>query len=198
MIAIIDYDAGNTRSVMNALDRLDVSYVLTDDAEQLRAAEKVIFPGVGHAAAAMDALRRRNLTTVIRQLTQPVLGICVGMQLMCKRSEEGNIACLGIVDRCVRKFDVASGLKIPHMGWNTVHIEEDDVLWTDIADKSYFYFVHSYYVPLMQETIARCTYGEVFSAVIRKDNFWGIQCHAEKSGKIGSTLLANFVKGSIT
>ncbi|MFT6809204.1 MAG: glutamine amidotransferase [Saprospiraceae bacterium] len=197
MIVIIDYEAGNTCSVMNALKRLDVDYKLSSSKSEIQAAEKVIFPGVGHAGAAMEALKRSSLDTLISELSQPVLGICVGMQLMCSGSEEGNSEGLGIIDARVKKFDEKIGIKVPHMGWNKLHAKKADPIWEGIDANSYLYFVHSYYVPLHEATIGACEYGHSFSAAIRKDNFWGIQFHAEKSGDIGSILLNNFVNGSL-
>ncbi|MCL4137828.1 UNVERIFIED_CONTAM: hypothetical protein GTU68_016676 [Idotea baltica] len=182
---------------MNALKRLNVDYRLSNDINEIRNAEKVIFPGVGHAGAAMEALKRANLVDLIPQLTQPLLGICVGMQLMCEGSEEGDSKGLGIIDATVRKFDDTLNIKVPHMGWNNLKIEKVDPIWNGIEEESYLYFVHSYYVPIHESTIGSCEYGHSFSAAIRKDNFWGIQFHAEKSGDIGSQLLDNFVKGSL-
>ena len=193
MIALIDYDAGNTCSVINALHRLDADFVLTDDPDQIKGADKVIFPGVGHAGAAMEALRRKSLVSVISGLRQPVLGICVGMQLLSERSEEGDTICLGLIPSIVRRFDQSLVAKVPHMGWNQVALRRDDPLSVDIDDGSYFYFVHSYYMDLGPDTIMSCTYGAPFSAAVRKDNFWGIQFHAEKSGSSGALLLSNFL-----
>ena len=192
MIALIDYDAGNTCSVINALERLGIEFLLTDDADSITGADKVIFPGVGHAAAAMQALRRKKLIDVIKGLTQPVLGICVGMQLLMSSSEEGRTECLDIIPGEVVKFDVASGVKVPHMGWNQLHHDEHVSLFDGIAQDAHFYFVHSFYVPANDHSIAHCTYGQTFSAAVTKDNFTGIQFHAEKSGALGSTLLSNF------
>lgn len=197
MIAIIDYDAGNTCSVINALKRLNTDYILTSDIAELQRADKVIFPGVGHAGAAMESLRNKGLVEVIRNLTQPVLGICVGMQLMCTSSEEGDTVGLDIINTRVKRFDDSHGLKVPHMGWNKLKFVIDDPLWHLLKDSQHYYFVHSYYVPFHASTIASCDYNVTFSAAIRKDNFWGIQCHAEKSGEQGSQLLSNFVNGSL-
>ncbi len=194
MIVIIDYDAGNTCSVTNALDRLNADYVLSDDARQIQGANKVIFPGVGHAGAAMEALRRKDLVSVIQGLTQPVLGICVGMQLYARESAEGNTSCLGILDTKVTKFDESMKEKVPHMGWNTVHQEVDDILFEQLDKSDYYYFVHSYYMPLSEHSTGTCSYQLPFSAAVRKDNFWGIQFHAEKSGIVGAKLLSNFLE----
>jgi len=192
MIALIDYDAGNTCSVMNALKRVEAEFVLTDDIDVIENADKVIFPGVGHAKSAMEALRKKSLDIVIRNLKQPVLGICVGMQLMCESSEEGDTNCLGIIPGRVKKFD-ARGVKVPHMGWNQLSQTKDDVIWKGIKDEEHFYFVHSYYVPDSEYKIGACNYDLKFSAAIKKDNFWGVQFHAEKSGDVGEQLLKNFL-----
>ncbi len=193
MIVLIDYDAGNTCSVMNALKRLEVDFVLSDDPEVIRSAEKVIFPGVGHAKAAMDSLREKGLVEVIKGLTQPVLGICVGMQLLCTSSKEGDADCLDVIPLRVTKFDENPALKVPHMGWNTLTNVQDHPLFKGIESEEYFYFVHSYYVPQSSYSIADCEYDLEFSAAVQKDNFYGIQFHAEKSGPIGAQLLSNFI-----
>jgi glutamine amidotransferase len=193
MITIIDYDAGNTCSVMNALKRLNVNFELSDDPATILKAEKVIFPGVGHAAAAMEALKAKNLVDVIRSLRQPVLGICVGMQLLMDSSEEGDAKGLGIIPGKVLRFDVDPSMKVPHMGWNSISDYEDTRLLKDIPDNSYVYFVHSYYVPENAYSIANCSYGLQFSAAVKKDNFYGIQFHAEKSGSVGAEILQNFI-----
>ena len=193
MIVLIDYDAGNTCSVMNALKRVKADFVLSDQPEVIRSAEKVIFPGVGHAKAAMESLEKKGLVDVIKGLTQPVLGICVGMQLLCKTSTEGDTNCLGILPLEVTKFDESQGLKVPHMGWNQIDIKGDVPLFRDIKDQDYVYFVHSYYVPDSQYSIAKCDYGTPFSAAIQKDNFYGIQFHAEKSGTVGAKIISNFI-----
>ncbi len=193
MIVMIDYEAGNTCSVMNALDRLEVDYVLSDDVTTIQKADKVIFPGVGHAGAAMDALKRKGLVDVIKGLTQPVLGICVGMQLMAEGSEEGDTSCLGIVSGKVKKFESQVDYKVPHMGWNTVQ-HDGGGLFQGLPENNYFYFVHSYYMPVGDSCIASCNYNHDFAAAIKKDNFWGIQFHAEKSSKQGAQLLQNFLK----
>ena len=198
MIVMIDYDAGNTRSVMNALDRLDVDYLLTDDKDKITSADKVIFPGVGHAGAAMEALGQKGLVETIKSLTQPVLGICVGMQLMAESSEEGDTSCLGIVPGTVKRFDSEQGSKVPHMGWNQISKPIDDVLFTSVNDDSHLYFVHSYYLPSSELDIASCHYQVSFAAAIKKDNFWGVQFHPEKSGKIGAQIIANFVTKNLT
>lgn len=194
MIVIIDYDAGNICSVSNALNRLGVDFVLSDDKEVIKSAEKVIFPGVGHAFAAMEKLRAKKLVSTIQQLKQPVLGICVGMQLLCDYSHEGNTEGLGVVHTDVQKFDSSKDIKVPHMGWNRLRIEDDSSnLFNGVLTEDYVYFVHSYYVPLNQNSIASCAYSLEFSAAIKHENFYGIQFHAEKSGKVGERILNNFM-----
>lgn len=193
MIVLIDYDAGNTCSVMNALKRVKADFVLSDQPDVIRSADKVIFPGVGHAKAAMDSLDKKGLVDVIKGLTQPVLGICVGMQLLCASSTEGDTDCLGILPLEVTKFDESQGLKVPHMGWNQIDIKGDVSLFRDIHDQDYVYFVHSYYVPDSKYSIATCEYGTSFSAAVKKDNFYGIQFHAEKSGTVGAQIISNFI-----
>ena len=191
-IAIVKYNAGNVESVKNALNRLNVEPVLTDDAEILKAADKVIFPGVGEASSAMNYLRSRNLDAVIKSLRQPVLGICLGMQLLCEFSDENETNCLGILPYRVRKF--ASGaLKVPQMGWNNIFDLQTN-LFAGVDEDSYMYFVHSYYVESGTETIATCDYGEKFSAAVRHENFYAVQFHAEKSGAAGAKILENFLK----
>lgn len=196
MIAIIDYDAGNTCSVQNALDRLGADYVLTDSKKTIKEAKKVIFPGVGHAASAMNVLKDKDLASVISSLTQPVLGICLGMQLLCQHSEEDDTKCLGIMALDVLRFSNDSKeikFKIPHMGWNNFEKVESP-LFKGIELKDYVYFVHSFYVPVNPNSIASTNYIDSFSAAIQKDNFYGVQFHPEKSGKVGERLLNNFLK----
>ncbi|CAN5424184.1 imidazole glycerol phosphate synthase subunit HisH [soil metagenome] len=191
-VAIVKYNAGNIQSVKNALNRLGVESVVTDDAETLRTADKVIFPGVGEASSAMNYLRTRNLETVIKSLRQPVLGICLGMQLLCEFSEENETLCLGVLPYRVRKF-AAENLKVPQIGWNNVFGLKTD-LFADIAENSYLYFVHSFYVETGATTIAACDYGLNFSAAINHKNFYAVQFHAEKSGAVGAKILENFLK----
>ena len=191
-VAIEKYNAGNIQSVTNALNRLGVEAVVTDDAETLRTADKVIFPGVGEASSAMNYLRARNLETVIKSLRQPVLGICLGMQLLCEFSEENDTKCLGVLPFRVRKF-TAEDLKVPQIGWNNVFDLKTD-LFADIAENSYCYFVHSFYVESGAATIAVCNYGLNFSAAINHENFYAVQFHAEKSGSVGERILENFLK----
>ena len=190
-IAIIDYGAGNIQSVLFALERLGVEANLTNNLEQIRAAEKVIFPGVGHATPALNVLKKTGLDLLIPQLKQPVLGVCLGMQLMCRFSEENNEEALGIFNVDVKKFPANE--KVPHMGWNSIEVKENPLV-KDIQDNSYFYFVHSYYAELGKETIATTQYGLPFSAALQKDNFYGCQFHPEKSGGVGQKILENFIK----
>lgn len=194
MIAIIDYDMGNLRSLENALDRLGAAYTVTADPETIRRSDKVILPGVGHAGLAMDNLVERGLPEVIRSLRQPVLGICVGMQVLCRDSEEApGKPCLGIFDAHVRRFSPTSGCKVPHMGWNDIRNLEGKLL-RDLESGAYVYFVHSYYAGLCPDTIATCQYaGQLFSAALRYENFYGTQFHPEKSGSVGERILQNFL-----
>ena len=194
MIAIIDYDMGNLRSLENALGRLGAECVVTADPEVIRKADRVILPGVGHAGQAMDNLVERGLPDVIRALRQPVLGICVGMQVLCRDSEEApGKACMGIFDAHVRRFSPAPGCKVPHMGWNDLGNLEGK-LFKDVARRSYVYFVHSYYAGLGPDTVATCRYADVmFSAALRYENFYGTQFHPEKSGDVGEQILKNFL-----
>ncbi len=191
-VAIVKYNAGNVESVKNALVRLGVAPVLTDEAETLRTADKVIFPGVGEASTAMNYLRERNLDEAIKSLTQPVLGICLGMQLLCASSEENETKCLGILPYRVRKFE-SDSLKIPQMGWNNIFDLKSDLL-KGVEENSFVYFVHSFYVETGAETIAACDYGLKFSAAIRHENFYAVQFHAEKSGAVGAKILENFLE----
>lgn len=194
MIAIVDYDAGNIRSVTAALNRLGVKYRLTADPAEIVSARKVILPGVGNAAEAMASLRSKGLTDVIRGIRKPVLGICVGMQIMCRHSEEGNCEGLGLFDCDVRKFIPASGAKVPHMGWNRIGNLEGK-LFKGLAGGSFVYFVHSYYPGLCSDTIATCRHGNVlFSAALKYENFYGTQFHPEKSGEVGELILRNFLE----
>ncbi len=191
-IGIVKYNAGNIESVQNALNRLAVESVVTDDSRILQTVDKVIFPGVGEASTAMCYLRERNLDNVIKSLTKPVLGICLGMQLLCEHSEENDTICLGILPNKVRKFESES-LKIPQIGWNTI-TNLKCKLFADITEDSYVYFVHSYYVELDEKTTATCDYGVEFAAAIEHKNFYATQFHPEKSGKIGEQILENFLK----
>lgn len=192
-LAIIKYNAGNIQSVLTALERLGVAAEVTDDAEKIRAADRVIFPGVGEAGSAMQSLRQGGLDAVIKDLKQPVLGICVGMQLLCEHSEEGNTACLGIVPVRVKKFTVGEErIKIPQMGWNTVfHLRSP--LFNGVAENSYVYNVHSYYAAVSEHTIATCHYGTDYAAAVQKENFYGVQFHTEKSAATGDRIIQNFL-----
>lgn len=198
MVAIIDYKMGNIRSVENALSRLGAQYVLTSDPAVIVAADKVILPGVGNAAQAMENLRAAGLVEVIRSLRKPVLGICIGMQVMCEYSEEGDTECMGIFDTRVKRFPAEDGPKIPHMGWNSIH-NLDSKLLKGLDEGSFVYYVHSYRPELCQDTIATTRYGHsglggLFSAALKYENFYGTQFHPEKSGDIGEKILANFLK----
>lgn len=194
MIAIIDYDTGNLRSVCNALDRIGAEYVLTDDPKVIEKADRVLLPGVGEASSAMQKLQERGLCEVIRSLRVPVLGICIGMQLMCRHSEEGDVDCLGIFDADVRKFqaDPSAGVKVPHMGWNAL-TEMKTRLFEGLKDGDYVYFVHSFAADVCEDTIAVSENGRRFSAAVRKGNFYGAQFHPEKSGDVGEKILRNFM-----
>jgi glutamine amidotransferase len=190
-IAIIKYNAGNIRSVEFALQRAGVSAVTTGDAEELLSADKIIFPGVGEAGSAMQFLKGAGLDIVIRDLKQPVLGICLGMQLMCTYSEESNTECLGIFQQDVRRFSAQN--KVPQIGWNRL-ADLSDPLFEGLNEGEYMYFVHGYYAGLSQNTIASAVYGSKYSSALRKDNFYGVQFHPEKSGEAGQTIIENFLK----
>jgi imidazole glycerol-phosphate synthase subunit HisH len=191
-VAIVKYNAGNVESVKNALNRLGIEPIISDDAEILQTVDKVIFPGVGEASTAMRYLRERRLDKIIKSLTQPVLGICLGMQLFCKFSEENSTDCLNIFPHTVRKFE-SETLKIPHIGWNTI-TNLKGKLFAGIEEKSYVYFVHSFYVENGLETAANCDYGINFTVAINHKNFYATQFHPEKSGEIGANILENFLK----
>jgi imidazole glycerol-phosphate synthase subunit HisH len=190
-IAIIDYGAGNVQSVMFALERLGQKAFLTNKVEDIQSADIVIFPGVGEAQSAMSALKALELDKIIPKLTQPFLGICLGMQLMCRHSEENNTKALGIFPLEVKKFE--PGLKVPQIGWNQI-VDLKSNLFKQIQNNSYMYFVHSYFVPLNDLSIANSDYGVKFSAAINKDNFYACQFHPEKSGNIGQEILRNFIE----
>jgi imidazole glycerol-phosphate synthase subunit HisH len=190
-VVIIKYNAGNIRSVLLACERIGVDAVVTDDAAAIRQADKVIFPGVGEASTAMQYLRERALDKLIQSLTQPVLGVCLGMQLLCNDSEENNAQCLGIVPLKVKKF-VDVDLKIPQIGWNNIS-ELRSPLFTNIADNTHMYFVHGYYVPTSEHTIATANYSLTFAAAVQHKNFYGAQFHPEKSSLAGQQLLQNFI-----
>ena len=197
-VAIVKYNAGNVYSVVNALRRMGIEPLLTDDAEALKKADRVLFPGQGHAGEAMDYLRARRLDEVIRDLKQPVFGICVGQQLLCKHSEEGDTDCIGIFDAEVKRFQPERHEdKVPCMGWNELKIENGKLkinpILEGLGEHPYVYFVHSYYVPVCKETIATADYILPYSASMHKDNFYTCQFHPEKSGKVGEQILRNFL-----
>jgi glutamine amidotransferase len=193
-LAIIDSGGANISSVEHALKRLGANPVFTADAEIIRAAERVILPGVGAAGAAMARLTELGLLQCIRDLKQPVLGICLGMQLLFEKSEEDNVDCLGIIPGSLRKMQPAPGLRIPHMGWNTTSVVNPDPLISGLSDNPWFYFVHSYCAPIGASTIATCDHGASFAAIVRQGNFYGAQFHPERSAKSGARLLANFLE----
>lgn len=192
MIAIIDYKMGNLRSVENALHRLGAEFVVTADPAVIRSADRVLLPGVGNAAEAMNNLREARLVEVINDLRRPVLGICVGMQVMCQHSEEGDAECLGIFDTKVRRFPASATEKVPHMGWNSIH-NLDSKLLRNLKGGAHVYYVHSYYPELCQDTIATTQHGLMFSAALKYENFYGTQFHPEKSGDVGEQILKNFL-----
>lgn len=191
MIAIVKYNAGNITSVKNAIERLGFSAVVTDDENLLKSAEKVIFPGVGEASSAMKYIKGKGLDKVIKNLKQPVLGICLGQQLMCQFSEEGNTECLGIFDANVKIFEPK--LKVPHVGWNTISGLKSEI-YNEISVEEDFYFVHSFYSEICSETTAICDYIVPFSSSMQKNNFYATQFHPEKSSSVGEQLLLNFLK----
>lgn len=193
-VAIIKYNAGNIFSVLYALKRIGIEAIVSDDFDTIRNADKVIFPGVGEASSAMAYLKEKGLDKLIISLKQPVLGICIGEQLMCKYSEEGNVDCLGIFDVDVKKFDNSAQpeMKIPHMGWNTIKANDNPLLKG--IDGKFVYFVHSYYAPICSHTIATCNYITPYSAALHKDNFYATQFHPEKSGDVGELILKNFIE----
>ena len=192
-IAVIKYNAGNIYSVVHALRRIGIEPLVTDDKERILAADKVIFPGVGEASSTMSYLTEHKLDALIRDLKQPVLGICIGLQLMCKHSEEGDTDCLGIFDAEVKRFQpTISGCKVPHMGWNTIHSLKTKLFDADM-DGSFLYYVHSYYASICDQTIAQTDYLGSFSAGLHRDNFYATQFHPEKSGPLGERILTNFL-----
>jgi glutamine amidotransferase len=195
-IVIIKYNAGNIESVNNALNRLGVNAEITADQEKIRTADKVIFPGVGEASTTMEYLRKHGLDKLIVSLKQPVLGICLGLQLMCSHSEENDTKCLGIFDEKVLRFTPNSGeefiTKVPHMGWNSISNLKSRIFSTE-TENQYVYFVHSYFAGLGEHTIATCNYINKFSAALQKNNFYATQFHPEKSGAVGAKILENFI-----
>ena len=194
-VAIVKYNAGNVYSVVNALKRLGIEPLLTDNAEELMKADRVLFPGQGEARGAMEYLKTRRLDEVIRSLQQPVLGICVGQQLLCRHSEEGDVDCIGVFDAEVKRFQPEKHEeKVPCMGWNRLYDTKSPLMQG--IEGGYVYFVHSYYVPLCKETIATADYIQPYSAAMHKDNFYACQFHPEKSGKVGEQIIKNFLEPS--
>ncbi|MEO7961491.1 MAG: imidazole glycerol phosphate synthase subunit HisH [Ginsengibacter sp.] len=198
-LAIIQYNAGNIQSVLYALQRLSINAVVTDDHDEIRSADRVIFPGVGNAGSAMEYLKNHGLDDLITSLKQPVLGICLGLQLMCNHSEEEDTECLGIFDVSVKKFDKqikmesADAFKIPHMGWDTIY-NLSSPLFKGLAEDSFVYNVHSYYAAISPDTIATTDYIVPYSAGMHKDNFYGVQFHPEKSAETGEKIISNFLE----
>lgn len=190
-VVLVDSGGANIGSVRCALQRLGADATLTSDVGAIRAADKVILPGVGAAAPAMECLREHGLVDVLRGLTQPVLGVCLGMQLLCTRSDEGDVAGLGVIDTSVRRIETRDGLRVPHMGWNRVHMVASHA-WLAHAD-DWAYFVHGYAVPVCPETLATCRYGTLFSAAIGRANFTGVQYHPERSAALGAKVLQRFL-----
>ncbi len=193
-LVILKYNAGNIQSVLYALERIGTTALVTDSFDEILTADKVIFPGVGEASSAMNYLKERNLNQLITQLKQPVLGICLGMQLMCKYSEENNTNCLGIFDTNVKAFinEHKASIKIPQIGWNTI-ANLQTPLFSKIKENSFCYFVHGYHAALSDETIATTTYGKAYSSALHKNNFYGTQFHPEKSADVGEQILKNFI-----
>ncbi|MEL7220067.1 MAG: imidazole glycerol phosphate synthase subunit HisH [Bacteroidota bacterium] len=191
-VAIVDYNAGNVRSVLYAMERLGVATILTADPDEIRTADKVIFPGVGAAGSTMAYLQEHGLDQLIPSLRQPVLGICLGMQLLCTHSEENDTTCLGVIPQQVRLFRPVNGEKVPHVGWNTINNRPNSWL-SETTDAQHVYFVHSYYVEPGLYTVAETDYVHPFSAVLQKDNFYATQFHPEKSGSVGEQILKDFL-----
>ena len=190
-VAVIAYNAGNTLSVVSAINRLGANAIVSDDKEVISKASHIVFPGVGHAAPAAEYLKKHGFDIIIKEARQPLLGICLGMQLLCTHSEEGSTTGLGVFEADCRRFD-ASELKVPHMGWNGISRLKGK-LFKNISEQSYVYFVHSYRVDCNKHTAAVCNYGIEFSAALEKDNFYGVQFHPEKSSSIGARILENFL-----
>jgi imidazole glycerol-phosphate synthase subunit HisH len=191
-VVIIKYNAGNIRSVLFALERIGVKAVVSDDPDVIRAADKVIFPGVGEASSAMAYLQKKGLDKLICSLTQPTLGICLGMQLLCAHSEENEVDCLGLIPQNVKRFPATSG-KVPQIGWNDIY-DLKSPLFANIPPRSYVYFVHGFYAAYGSNTIATANYGLEYSAAVQKDNFYAVQFHPEKSGEVGQQILKNFLQ----
>ncbi|MEI7505001.1 MAG: imidazole glycerol phosphate synthase subunit HisH [Paludibacter sp.] len=192
-VVIIKYNAGNIRSVLFALERIGVNAIVTDDYDEIRSADRVIFPGVGEASSAMKYLKEKGLDKLICSLTQPVLGICLGMQLMCAHSEENDTECLGIFNETVKRFPEV-GYKIPQIGWNNIY-NLKTYLFNNVTDNAYMYFVHGYYVEACSNAISTTNYIEEYSSALHKDNFYAVQFHPEKSGEFGQKILENFING---
>jgi glutamine amidotransferase len=194
-VAIVKYNAGNIYSVVNALNRLNIEPIITDDATEMMTADRVLFPGQGEASTTMAYLREHKLDDIIRDLKQPVLGICVGQQLLCKHSEEGDADCIGIFPIDVKRFQPTRHEdKVPAMGWNELTFPHEDPIFIGLPEHPYVYFVHSYYVPLCEWTIAQADYILPYSAALHKNNFWAMQFHPEKSGSIGEQIIKNFIE----
>jgi imidazole glycerol-phosphate synthase subunit HisH len=191
-VVLLKYNAGNVQSVLYALERIGVDAVVTDDHDEIRSADRVLFPGVGEALSAMQSLQEKNLDKLIPELKQPVLGICVGLQLLCAHSEERDTKGLGVFDVKVKKFSSRPGLKIPQIGWNAIY-DLQTPLFGNVKENSYIYYVHSYYAELCKWTIAKSDYGIEYSASLHKDNFYGVQFHTEKSADAGEQILKNFI-----
>jgi glutamine amidotransferase len=192
-LVVIKYNAGNIQSVLYALERIGVQATVTDDVQAIQAADKVIFPGVGEASTAMNYLKERELDVVIKNLTQPVLGICLGMQLMCKHSEENDTDCLGIFDEEVKRFKVEGlRLKVPQIGWNEISNLKSQI-FNQVRENDFCYFVHGYYAALGVHTIATTNYIQPYSSAFQKNNFYGVQFHPEKSAKVGEQIIRNFI-----
>jgi len=190
-VVIIKYNAGNIRSVLFALERIGITATVTDNYDEIRSADRVIFPGVGEASSAMNYLKEKGLDELICSLKQPVLGICLGMQLMCSYSEENDTPCLGIFEQKVRKFSETT-LKVPQIGWNNI-TDLKSSLFKDVPEDSYMYFVHSYYVENCDDAIAKTDYVQAYSSAVHKNNFFAVQFHPEKSGEVGQKILENFI-----
>jgi imidazole glycerol-phosphate synthase subunit HisH len=193
-VAIIDSGGANLASLQFALERLGAVSTVTSDLEQITAAPRVLLPGVGSALAAMQRLQASGVAAHLGRLKQPVLGICLGMQLLFLKSEEGPAQCLGILPQTVRKLEPKQGRPVPHMGWNRLHLVREDPLLEGVAESEHLYFVHSYAAPVSQTTLATTDYGGPIAAVVRKDNFWGTQFHPERSTRVGARILANFLR----
>ena len=192
-LVIVHTGCANISSLQFAIERLDYKVLVTDDPDKIQQADKVFLPGVGAAAAAMQQIAEKGLTQCLQSLTQPVLGICLGMQLLTRQSDEGNAQCLGLVDTQVGLMR-SDSLTLPHMGWNQVNVERENPLFNGISDGSWFYFVHGYCVPVGKYTLASCEYSQPFSASINNDNFYGVQFHPERSSDAGAQLIKNFIE----